>query len=129
MKKGDFYLIFSFFVNNSRTKGPTPVFLSYLDLPYAIEGGSTTKKNWVLNNLCTAIGEAILKHSRGQELFVLSCFFFRTLYKDKNFSSISSCFKFSQGSFSLYHTFLLLFLQMAPRELHVGCHRNAKREK
>ena len=41
MKKGDFYLFFSFFVNNSRMEGPTPVFLSYLDHPYAIEGGST----------------------------------------------------------------------------------------
>ena len=55
-----FLTLFSFFANNSRMKQPTPVFLSYMDFPYAIEGGSTKKKLGALNNLCTANGEAIL---------------------------------------------------------------------
>ena len=43
-------------------KQPTPLFLSYMDFPYAIEGGSTKKIFWVLNKLYMAKQEAILKH-------------------------------------------------------------------
>ena len=32
---------FLFFANNSRMEGPIPVFLTYLDLPNGLEGGST----------------------------------------------------------------------------------------
>ena len=53
-------MLFSFFANNSRMKQPTPVFLSYMNFPYAIEGGSTKKFLGVLNKLCTAKREAIL---------------------------------------------------------------------
>jgi len=53
--------LFSFFANNSRMKQPTPVFLSYMDIPYAIEGGSTIKFFWVLNKLYMAKREAILR--------------------------------------------------------------------
>ena len=42
-------------------KQPTPVFLSYMNFPYAIEGGSTKKFLGVLNKLCTAKREAILR--------------------------------------------------------------------
>ena len=42
-------------------KQPTPVFLSYMDFPYAIEGGSTKKIFWVLNKLYMAKRKAILK--------------------------------------------------------------------
>ena len=55
-----FLMLFSFFANNSRMKQPTPVFLSYMDFPYAIEGGSTIKIFWVLNKLYMAKREAIL---------------------------------------------------------------------
>ena len=55
-----FLTLFSFFANNSRMKQPTPVFLSYMDFPYAIEGGSTIKFFWVLNKLYMAKREAIL---------------------------------------------------------------------
>ena len=55
-----FLTVFSFFANNSRMKQPTPVFLSYMDFPYAIEGGSTIKIFWVLNKLYMAKREAIL---------------------------------------------------------------------
>ena len=55
-----FLTLFSFFANNSRMKQPTPVFLSYMDFPYAIEGGSTKKFFWVLNKLYMAKREAIL---------------------------------------------------------------------
>ena len=41
-------------------KQPTPVFLSYMDFPYAIEGGSTINFFWVLNKLYMANREAIL---------------------------------------------------------------------
>ena len=58
-----FLTLFSFFANNSRMKQPTPVFLSYMDFPYAIEGGSTKKNFWVLNKLYMAKREAILKLS------------------------------------------------------------------
>ena len=58
-----FLTLFSLFGNNSRMKQPTPVFLSYMDFPYAIEGGSTIKKFWVLNKLYMAKREAILKKS------------------------------------------------------------------
>ena len=51
-----FLMLFSFFANNSRMKQPTPVFLSYMDFPYAIEGGSTIKFFWVLNKLYMAKG-------------------------------------------------------------------------
>ena len=56
-----FLTLFSFFANNSRMKQPTPVFLSYMDFPYAIEGGSTKKIFWVLNKLYMAKQEAILR--------------------------------------------------------------------
>ena len=55
-----FDAFFSFFANNSRMKQPTPLFLSYMDFPYAIEGGSTKKIFWVLNKLYMAKQEAIL---------------------------------------------------------------------
>ena len=55
-----FLTLFSFFANNSRMKQPTPVFLSYMDFPYAIEGGSTIIFFWVLNKLYMAKREAIL---------------------------------------------------------------------
>ena len=32
---------FVFFANNSRMEGPIPVFLTHLDLPNGLEGGST----------------------------------------------------------------------------------------
>ena len=43
-------------------KQPTPLFLSYMDFPYAIEGGSTKKNFWVLNKLYMAKQEAILSN-------------------------------------------------------------------
>ena len=60
-----FLTLFSFFANNSRMKQPTPVFLSYMDFPYAIEGGSTIKFFWVLNKLYMAKREAILRNMFG----------------------------------------------------------------
>ena len=60
-EKMHFLMIFSFFANNSRMKQPTPVFLSYMDFPYAIVSGSTKKIFWVLNKLYMAKREAILK--------------------------------------------------------------------
>ena len=45
-------------------EGPIPVFLTYLDLPNGLEGGSTANYFfWIfmLNKVCTAKREAILK--------------------------------------------------------------------
>ena len=67
-----FLTLFSFFANNSRMKQPTPVFLSYMDFPYAIEGGSTIKFFWVLNKLYMAKREAILKRSKNLILLLLT---------------------------------------------------------
>jgi hypothetical protein len=64
-----FLMLFSFFANNSRMKQPTPVFLSYMDFPYAIEGGSTKKFLGVLNKLCTAKREAILRQASPVTVF------------------------------------------------------------
>ena len=64
-----FLTLFSFFANNSRMGGPTPVFLINLDLPYGIEGGSTANYFfWIfmLNKVCTAKREAILKSALGK---------------------------------------------------------------
>ena len=36
-----FLTLFSFFAKNSRMEDPKPVFLTYLDLPNGLEGGST----------------------------------------------------------------------------------------
>ena len=55
-----FLTLFLFFANNSRMKQPTPVFLSYMDFPYAIEGGPTKKILVVLNKLYMAKREAVL---------------------------------------------------------------------
>ena len=58
-----FLTLFSFFANNSRMEGPIPVFLTYLDLPNGLEGGSTANYFfWIfmLNKVCTAKREAIL---------------------------------------------------------------------
>ena len=59
-----FLTLFLFFANNSRMEGPIPVFLTYLDLPNGLEGGSTANYFfWIfmLNKVCTAKREAILK--------------------------------------------------------------------
>ena len=53
---------FLFFANNSRMEGPIPVFLTYLDLPNGLEGGSTANYFfWIfmLNKVCTTKREAI----------------------------------------------------------------------
>ena len=58
-----FLTLFLFFANNSRMEGPIPVFLTYLDLPNGLEGGSTANYFfWIfmLNKVCTAKREAIL---------------------------------------------------------------------
>ena len=58
-----FLSLFLFFANNSRMEGPIPVFLTYLDLPNGLEGGSTANYFfWIfmLNKVCTAKREAIL---------------------------------------------------------------------
>ena len=52
-----FLTLFLFFANNSRMEGPIPVFLTYLDLPNGLEGGSTANYFfWIfmLNKVCTA---------------------------------------------------------------------------
>ena len=59
-----FLTLFLFFANNSRMEGPIPVFLTYLDLPNGLEGGSTANYFfWIfmLNKVCTAKREAIVK--------------------------------------------------------------------
>ena len=48
-------------------EGPIPVFLTYLDLPNGLEGGSTANYFfWIfmLNKVCTAKREAILNMSK-----------------------------------------------------------------